>query len=162
MENKLVNAISDLSLRMRLIKSLQEEKSSSSNLSDRDFLLLEMVSKAGRMTISQIAALHSNVSESTISTTITRLWRDKKVVSKTRCPENQRVTYVELTEKGKKELEIFAEHQAVRYKALLKAMQISEDEGKMLIEIISRANNVFDSHLEKDKAASEIIKKSGV
>ena len=67
MENKLVQAISELSLRMRLIKSMQEEKSSSSNLTDRDMLLLEMVDKAGAMTVSQIAAVHPNVSESTIS-----------------------------------------------------------------------------------------------
>lgn len=158
MENKLVKAISELSLRMRLIKSMQEEKSSSSELTDREILLLELLDKAGTMTISQIAALHPNVSESTISTTITKLWRDRKVVSKTICPENQRVTNVELTEKGKKELEIYAAHQAFRYKALLKAMQISDNEGQMLFEIMSRAVKVFDSHLAKDKAASEIIK----
>ena len=158
MENKIVNAISELSLRMRLIKSMQEDKSSSSNLTDRDMLLLEMVDKAGAMTVSQIAAVHPNVSESTISTLITRLWRDKKVVSKTICPENQRVTNVELTEKGKKELEVYAAHQSFRYKALLKAMQISDNEGQMLFEIMSRAVKVFDSHLAKDKAAGEIIK----
>lgn len=162
MENNLVKAISELSLRMRLIKSIQEEKSSSSDLTDREILLLELLDKAGTMTVSQIAALHPNVSESTISTTITRLWRDRKVVSKTICPENQRVTNVELTEKGKKELEVFEAHQAVRYKALLKAMQISESEAKMFFEILSRANKVFDNHLAKDKVASEIIKKSGV
>jgi DNA-binding MarR family transcriptional regulator len=158
MENKIVNAISELSLRMRLIKSMQEDKSSSSNLTDRDMLLLEMVDKAGAMTVSQIAAVHPNVSESTISTLITRLWRDKKVVSKTICPENQRVTNVELTKKGKKELEVFAAHQAVRYKALLKAMQISEEEGQVLYDVMSRAVTVFDGHLAKDKAAGEIIK----
>lgn len=158
MENNLVKAISELSLRMRLIKSMQEEKSSSTDLTDREILLLELLEKAGTMTVSQIAALHPNVSESTISTTITRLWRDRKVVSKTISPENQRVTNVELTEKGKIELEVFASHQAVRYKALLKAMQISETEGQMLFEIMSRAVKVFDSHLAKDKVAGEIIK----
>lgn len=158
MEDKLVNAISQLSLSMRLIKSMQEEKSSSAELSDRDMLLLEVVDKAGSMTISQIAALHPNVSESTISTTITRLWKDKKLVSKTINPDNQRVTNVELTEEGKRQLEIFAAHQAVRYKALLKAMQISDAEGQVLLDVMSRAVNVFDSHLSKDKAVGEIIK----
>lgn len=158
MENKLVDVISQLSLRMRLIKSLQEEKSSSTELSDRDMLLLEMIDRAGTMTISQITALHPGVSDSTISTAITRLWRDKKLVSKNISPENQRVTNVELTEGGKKELEIYEAHQAVRNKVLLKAMQISDTEGQMLLEIISRAINVFDSHLAKDKTAAEIIK----
>jgi DNA-binding MarR family transcriptional regulator len=158
MEINLVKAISELSLRMRLIKSMQEEKSSSSDLTDRELLLLELLDKAGTMTVSQIAALHPNVSESTISTTITKLWRDRKVVSKTICPENQRVTNVELTDKGKEELEVYAVHQAARYKALLKAMQISDEEGQMLFEVMSRAVKVFDGHLAKDKSASEIIK----
>jgi len=162
MEDKLVKAFSELSLRMRLIKSIQEEKSSTSEITDREILVLELLDRAGTLTVSQIAALHPNVSESTISTTITRLWRDKKLVSKTICPENQRVTNVELTDKGRKELEIYAAHQSVRYKVLLKAMQISENEGQMFFEIISRANKVFDRHLAKDEVASEIIKKPGV
>ncbi|MCF7954465.1 MAG: winged helix DNA-binding protein [Phycisphaerae bacterium] len=158
MENNLVKVISELSLRMRLIKSIQEDKSSSSELTDRELLLLELLDKAGTMTISQIAALYPNVSESTISTTITKLWRDRKVVSKTISPENQRVTNVELTEKGKKELKVYAEHQVFRYKALLKAMQITASEGEVLFEVMSRAVKVFDSHLSKDNAAGEIIK----
>lgn len=158
MESELVKAISELSLRMRLIKSLQEEKSSFEEFSDRDILLLEMLSKAKSMTVSQIAAIHPNVSESTISTSITKLWRDKKAVSKTISPENQRVTNVELTDKGKEVLSVFQAHQGERYKALLMAMQVSEDEEKMLLDIIGRALTVFDSQLSKDKAAGEIIK----
>lgn len=158
MKNKLSHAISELSLRMRLIKSLQEEKSSSEELSDRDMLLLEMINKAGKMTVSQIASLHPNISESTISTTITRLWRDNKVVSKTIDPDNQRVTNVELTEKGKKQLEIYASHQEERYKAMFAAMQMSDDEAEVLLNIVSRALKVFDSKLSQDKAASMIIK----
>jgi len=147
-------------LRMRLIKSLQEEKSSIEQLSDRDILLLEMLSKAGSMTVSQIAALHPNISESTISTTITKLWRDKKVVSKTISPENQRVTNVELTDKGREILTVYADHQSQRYKALLNAMQLSEDEKKVLLDIIQRTLTVFDTQLAKDKTAAEIINKS--
>ena len=158
MKNKLSNAISELSLRMRLIKSLQEEKSSSQELTDRDLLLLEMISKAGSMTVSQIAAMHPNVSDSTISTAITHLWRDKKVVSKSINPENQRVTNVQLTEKGRQALETYALHQKERYKTMFEAMQMSDEEAQTLNNIVNRAVKVLDSRLSKDKTAAAIIK----
>ncbi|RKY12396.1 MAG: hypothetical protein DRP52_04700, partial [Planctomycetota bacterium] len=46
-------------------------------------------------------------SDSTISVNITKLWREKRMVSKTKDPENQRTTIVELTEAGKRAIEIY-------------------------------------------------------
>ena len=97
----LAKVMQELSSRMRHLKATQEDKASAGNLTERDLMILGMLNERGKMTVSQISAADPIASESTISTTITKLWRDKKMVTKTISPENQRTTIVELTDKGK-------------------------------------------------------------
>jgi phosphoenolpyruvate synthase/pyruvate phosphate dikinase len=54
------------------------------------------------MSISEISQLCPTISNSTISTTITRLWKDKKLAEKKILPENQRITNVSLTAEGRR------------------------------------------------------------
>ena len=77
------------------------------NLSKRDMIILNVLSQRGKMSVSEIANAIPNASDSTISVNITKLWREKQMVSKTKDPENQRTTIVELTEAGKKAIEIY-------------------------------------------------------
>jgi len=149
----LEKAILELSFRMRLLKAVQEDKSPSENLTDRDVMILQLLNERGKMTVSQIAAADPNASDSTISTNITKLWHSKKMVSKTISPENQRTTIVELTEKGKKAIELFNKQQAKRFKTLFQAIEVTDDEKQVLLKILNRAIPFFDKHLGLDKIA---------
>ena len=67
----LEKVIHEISLRMRLLRSRQEETGSES-LTDREIMLLELLDEHGKMTVSQIAVSYPGVSESTISTGVTK------------------------------------------------------------------------------------------
>ena len=136
---ELEKAIHELSLRMRLIRFMQEQKEMVEELSERDILLLQLIAERGKMTVSEIAAAYPTVSESTISTTLTKLWRDRGVVSKTISPENQRITNVELTDKGQKALEEVMKNRGASYNALFHAIQVTDDEREVLIDCVGRA-----------------------
>ena len=102
---ELEQAVHELALRMRMIRAIQEDTAPDNALTEREALILHLLKERGQMTVTQIAEAWPNVSESTVSMTITKLWRKHGMVSKTIDPENQRVTIVELTDKGKAELE---------------------------------------------------------
>jgi DNA-binding MarR family transcriptional regulator len=71
----------DMAFRVRLyIASKLSEEKKIDNLSEREALLLELIGTKGSMSISEIGNFYPRVSGSTISTTITRLWKDKKLV----------------------------------------------------------------------------------
>jgi DNA-binding MarR family transcriptional regulator len=98
--------IYEMAFRVRLyIASKFSEDKRVNDLSEREALLLELVGTMGSLSISEIGNFYPKVSNSTISTTITRLWKDKKLVDKRILPENQRITTVNLTEKGRSVLE---------------------------------------------------------
>ena len=78
--------IHEVSLRMRLLRARQEDTGSES-ITEREAMLLELLDEHDKMTVSQIAGSYPGVSESTISTGVTKLWRDT-LVSKTINPEN--------------------------------------------------------------------------
>lgn len=151
----LEKAILEISLRMRLLKAMQEDESPSAGLTERDVMILRLLNERGKMTVSQIAAADPNVSNSTISTNITKLWRDKQMVSKTISPENQRTTVVELTDKGKKAIEVVNKQRAERFKTLFQAIEVTDDEKQVLLKILNRAIPFFDKHLGLDKTANE-------
>jgi DNA-binding MarR family transcriptional regulator len=133
---------------MRLIRFMQEEKEMVEELSERDILLMQLIAERGTMTVSEIAAAYPTVSESTISTSVTKLWRDKELVSKTISPENQRTTLVELTDKGKQVLAEVMKNRGRSYNALFHAIQVTNDEREVLIRICQRAVQYMDEHLD--------------
>ena len=138
--------IEELGLRMRLLRASQEAGQKIEGLSDRDTLLLELLYDRGQMTVSQIAGLCPSVSESTISTNITKLWR-QKLVTKNINPENQRVVFVELTPKGNEIISSFKKMRADRMATLFKAMGLSEEEREVLERVFARASAFFDNYL---------------
>ncbi len=151
----LERAILEISLRMRLLKAVQEEKSPAEALIERDVMILELLNERGKMTVSEIAASAPSASDSTISTTITKLWRDREMVSKTISPENQRTTVVELTDKGKKAIEVINKQRAERFKALFQAIEVTDNEKQVFLNILNRAIPFFDKYLGLDKASKK-------
>jgi len=149
----LEQAIHEISLRMRLLRDRQENVGSQ-NLTEREIMLLELVEGHGNMMVSQIAASYPGVSESTISTGVTKLWRDG-LVSKTISPENQRVTIVALTEKGEEALAVVKRQRAERFNTLFHAIETTDDEKQVFIRVLNRATEYFDEILGLDKRLSK-------
>lgn len=143
----LEKAVNDLSLRMRLMRAIQEDQAEEGALSERETLILQQLAEQGPISVSQIADAWPNLSDSTISMTVTKLWRKHGFVTKTINPDNQRVTMVELSEKGKAELETIMAQRSERFKALFDAMNVSEEEKQVLIRVCERGVEFLDSML---------------
>jgi DNA-binding MarR family transcriptional regulator len=91
--------------------------------------------------------LYPTVSNSTISTTVTKLWKDKKLVDKRILPENQRVTTVSLTEKGESILEEINRTQADVFSTVTRSLGLSPEQVQHFHEILKNAIDFFDEAL---------------
>lgn len=148
---ELEKAIHELALRMRMIRAVQEDAAPDGALTEREALILHLLKERGRMTVTQIAEAWPNVSESTISMTITKLWRKLGLVSKTISPENQRITIVELTNKGMAELENIFRQRSRRIKALFDSIDMTDEERQVMIDICQRGVKALDRFLSPAK-----------
>jgi DNA-binding MarR family transcriptional regulator len=142
-----MNAILGLSRRMLTLKATQEDQGMEGALGERELMILNLLKEKGTMSVSEIAEAVPNVSYSTISTDITKLWRDKKMVTKTVDPDNQRITLVELTEKGVKTAELIQKKRDERMNQLYKALNTTRDEEEVIIRVSNRATEYFDKLL---------------
>ncbi len=150
----LEKAIHELSLRMRLIRAMQEDLRPEEAFSERDSLILQQLAEQGPMSVSQIAEAWSNVSESTISMTLTKLWK-RKIVSKTINPDNQRVTLIDLTEQGRVELDKILQQRKERFQALFEAIRVTPEEKDVLIRICHRGVEFMDTALGLGRTANK-------
>jgi DNA-binding MarR family transcriptional regulator len=139
--------IYDMAFRVRLYMASKISEQKVGDLTDRETLILELVGMKGNMSISEIGSLYPTVSNSTISTTITRLWKDKKLVDKRILPENQRVTTVSLTEKGQKVLEEIKRSQSEVFSTVTVSLGLSPDQVEYFQEILENAISFFDKTL---------------
>jgi DNA-binding MarR family transcriptional regulator len=139
--------IYDMAFRVRLYIASKISEQKVGDLTDRETLILELVGLKGNMSISEIGSLYPTVSNSTISTTITRLWKDKKLVDKRILPENQRVTTVSLTEKGQKVLEEIKRSQSEVFSTVTVSLGLSPDQVEYFQEILENAIGFFDKTL---------------
>jgi len=139
--------IYDMAFRVRLYIASKVSEQKVGDLTDRETLILELVGMKGNMSISEIGGLYPTVSNSTISTTITRLWKDKKLVDKRILPENQRVTTVSLTEKGQKVLKEIKRTQSEVFSTVTVSLGLSPDQVEYFQEILENAINFFDKTL---------------
>ena len=148
---ELEKAVHELALRMRMIRAIQEDAAPDDALTEREALILHLLKERGQMTVTQIVEAWPNVSESTISMTITKLWRKLGLVSKTISPENQRITHVELTDKGRAELETIFKQRSMRIKALFDSINMTDKEKQVMISICQRGVQVLDQFLSPAK-----------
>lgn len=139
--------IYEMSLRVRLYSASQNRGKNVADLSDRETLLLELIGAGEGMSISEIANLYPTVSNSTISTTITKLWRDKKLVEKTILPQNQRKTMVSLTKAGRKVLNEIQQAQSITFRAITEALGLTPEQNKYFQSVIENAIKFFDEKL---------------
>ena len=140
--------IYDMAFRERLYTAskLSEDKRTN-ELSEREALILELIGTKGRMSISEIGNFYPKVSNSTISTIITKLWKDKKLVDKKILPENQRITTVNLTEKGRTVLERIKHNQSDVFTTVTTSLGLSAEQSDFFQHILEHAIGYFDEVL---------------
>jgi DNA-binding MarR family transcriptional regulator len=151
--------IYEMAFRVRLyIASKFSEDRRLTDLSEREALLLELVGSMGGLSISEIGNFYPQVSTSTISTTITRLWKDKKLVEKEIVPENQRITTVNLTEKGRTVLEQIKQNQSDVFNTVSTSLGLSVRQSESFQKILEHAIGQFDEMLglELPEAAAAV------
>ncbi len=139
--------IYDMAFRVRLYRILQETENRALDLSDREIGLLEILSMKDRMSVSEVASLYPTVSSSTISNSITKLWKNKKLVNKMINPENQRVTIVSLNAKGKKIVEEIKKSNSALYKTITESLNLSPEEEIILKSVLNKSIKFFDARL---------------
>ena len=140
--------IYDMAFRVRLyIASKLSEEKRLNNLSEREALLLELVGTKGSMSISEIGNFYPKVSSSTISTTITGLWKDKKLVDKKILPQNQRITTVNLTDEGRTVLEQIKKNQSDVFNTVTTSLGLSVEQKESFQIILEQAIGYFDEML---------------
>ena len=122
--------LAEMSLRVRLLMSAENAGKRIGGLSERETLLLELIGTKKGMCISEIAEFFGGVSSSTISMTITKLWRKHKLVKKNIMPKNQRVTLVSLTDKGKLLLAEIKKDQLMIYKTVTESLGLAPEQDE--------------------------------
>ena len=138
--------IYEMALRVRLFMASKQVNESIADLKPRETLILELIGAKERMSISEIAKLYPTVSHSTVSTTITKLWKDK-LVTKTILSENQRTTVVNLTDKGKKVLDEIKKSQCETFKTVSQALGLTSERNEFFQLFIENAITFFDKKL---------------
>ncbi len=139
--------IYDMAFRVRLYIASKISEQKVGDLTDRESLIIELIGMKGSMSISGIGSLYPSVSNSTISTTITKLWKDKQLVDKRILPENQRVTTVTLTEKGQKMLAEIKRTQSEVFSTVTISLGLSPDQVENFQDILEHAIGFFDKTL---------------
>ena len=140
--------IYDMAFRVRLyIASKLADEKRINDLSERETLLLQLIGATGRMSISEISNYYPRVSNSTISTTITKLWKEKKLVDKNILPENQRITTVNLTEKGQKVLAEIKKKQSDVFNTVTTSLGLSAEQNESFQLVLKRSIGFFDDLL---------------
>ena len=141
--------IYNLALRVRLyIASKPSDENRVEDLSGREALLLEIIDAKGRMSISEISHYYPKVSSSTISTTVSRLWREKMLVEKKILPENQRITTVSLTERGRNALRQIKKNQTDVLNTVAGSLGVTAESNEFLQQILKNAIGFFDELLD--------------
>lgn len=147
MKKNTESLIYDMAFRVRLYIASKVSEQKVGDLTDRESLIIELIGMKGSMSISEIGGLYPSVSNSTISTTITKLWKDKQLVDKRILPENQRVTTVTLTEKGKKMLAEIKRTQSEVFSTVTISLGLSPDQVEHFQQILENAIGFFDRTL---------------
>jgi DNA-binding MarR family transcriptional regulator len=144
MAKSIESLIYDMAFRVRLYMASKISEQKVGDLTDRESLIIELIGMKGSMSISEIGSLYPTVSNSTISTTITKLWKDKKLVDKRILPENQRVTTVTLTDKGQQILIEIKRTQADVFSTISVSLGLPPDQVESFQSMIKNAINFFD------------------
>jgi len=139
--------IYDMAFRVRLYIASMASGKRVADLTDRESLILELLGMKGSMSISEIGKLCPGISISTISTTITKLWKENGLVDKKILPENQRVTTVSLTPKGQQVLAEIIKTWSEVFSTVTTSLGLAPDQFEYFQAILDNAIGYFDKTL---------------
>ena len=105
-----------------------------SDMTVRQIAYLKTIDEQGEVTFSKLAEITRN-SKPTITEMINKFVR-MECVYRERCPDDGRILYIRLTEKGKKIAQ--AEHFALRTMIEQMVNSLEENEADLLIEILQK------------------------
>jgi DNA-binding MarR family transcriptional regulator len=86
--------------------------------------------------------------------TVTKLWK-RKLVTKTISPDNQRVTRVDLAEKGRAELAKVLQLRKERFQTLFKAIEVTDQEREVMVRVCQRGVGFLDHLLSLGRASKQ-------
>lgn len=132
-------SMSEINFQFHQFMAIQCDDSQLNGLGEHDIMILEVLSHHGQMSINRIAKTFPYISKSTVSTAITKLCHERGLVSKRIDSQNQRTRLVELTDKGKKAIDILYQKRAEKFRILLETIQMTGEERQILLRIITRA-----------------------
>lgn len=148
MEITTESLIHEMAFRVRLFRMLQGAENKVGDLTERETMMLELINMKKQMNISVIASLYPSVSSSTISNTITKLWRVDKLVDKNINPDNQRITNVSLSKKGRKAIKEIKETNSNVYKTVVKALDLTNEEKRVFNVVLKKGVGFFDKIID--------------
>ena len=147
----------EISLRVRLFRNSKKAGKHVVVLTQRERLLVELIGMRDNMSVSEISQLCPTVSNSTISTTIARLWKDRKLVEKRIQPENQRITNVSLTAEGRSVLNAIKTWESEVYKDIAESLGLSTEQDEYFKAVIEIATIFFNHQLGFEMERAEIV-----
>ena len=133
-------AIYKLGVRIRLFRVMGQREEP---LTEREYLILILLSMKERLTIAEITSCFPQVSANTISLALNKLWKTYEFISKGIDPDNPRATKIFLSKKGAGALEKDKKAKLALYDLLINALQLTEEEKQIWEKSIERATGWF-------------------
>ena len=148
MDKGIASLLYELSLRVRLLRASQESTVDKfSALTRREELLLEIIGLREHSSVSTIRASYPSATLSSISSSITELWK-KKLVEKHVNPDDQRLTMVRLSENGKEVLNNIRKSQKIMLGKVTESLNLTGEQEVLVRDLLIRSINFFDQYLD--------------
>lgn len=148
--NDLLAGISQLSVKMRMLKACFGASSDAAELNDRQVLILEILAEQGPLSIAELTRrLHADrVAQSTISSDVKKWRQDENPLVEIQLDQDDiRKHLVTLTEAGKQKLAEIRQHRQKMFAELAKAMPSDPKKVKAVKEVIDNAIRFVDEKL---------------
>jgi DNA-binding MarR family transcriptional regulator len=148
MDKGIADLMVELNLRVRLLRASRESTADkSSALTLREELLIEIIGLREQSSVSSIRASYPSATLSSISSSITELWK-KKLVEKHVNPDDQRLTMVKLSENGKKVLTSIRKSQKNVLGKVTESLNLTGEQEILVRDLLIRSINYFDQYLD--------------
>lgn len=148
MAKNLLVGISQLSVKMRLLKAYYGADSDAAELNDRQVLILETLADQGPMSVTDLAKRFCGVAQSTISSDI-KEWRspENAIVEIQLDQQDIRKHMVTLTELGKRKVADIRRQRAKMFDPLGKALPQELEKAKVIEDVVNNAIQLVDEKL---------------
>ncbi len=146
MKDLLENRIEQLSFRVRLFMESSGRGGHADQLSERELVFLEYLEKKGAVSFSQLSAFFKQISASTVSNTLKKLYQ-QGLITRDDDPRDLRAKIFAISAAGRKFLGPVKRDQAEVFKAITEYLSLSPREHEMMSDVIQRAIRNFDKWL---------------